>query len=251
MKKLLFITSLFLVSGLLLYFIMKGTGGYDEPGDMKDIKDTVIVSMVDSVKLADWKSNAQYLRIKTEIGLRKSNGTINDQEKELLISTLDLNYAFSLNKKYNAVKTNFPSFPSALYNEMVAFQSKNKDLTTGIKELNAFLQLQNVEGSVNQFISGRYNVEKYNNLRNRIKEIPIGSLSANSLCIKMKSNYFQNLLNFQTDVQRVTDLISNTEKYPGSISLYEELRDWKDAPSVLKYPYYKAWFNNPNNQQFL
>jgi hypothetical protein len=251
MKKLLFITSLFLVSGLLLFFIMNGTRGYDVSGNTKDIKDTVIVSMVDSVKQADWKSNAYYLRVKTEIGLRKSNGTINDQEKELLISTLDLNYAFSLNTKYNAVKTNFPSFPSALYNEMVAFQSKNSDLPTGVRELNAFIQLQNLEGSVNQFINGRYNTTKYNGIRNQIKEVAIGSLSNNPLCITMKSSYFQKLLNFQTDVQRVTDLIEITEKDPGSISKFEELRDWKDAPSILKYPYYKAWFNNPDNQQFL
>ena len=133
---------------------------------------------------------------------------------------------------------------------MVAFQSKNSDLSTGIRELSAFIQLQNLEGSVNQFINGRYNSTKYNGIRNQVNDVAIGSLSNNPLCISMKSSYLQKLLNFQTDVQRVTDLIEITENDPGSLSKYVELIEWKDQPSVLKYRYYKAWFNNPNNNLF-
>ncbi len=230
---------------------MGGTGGGGQGGGADDIKDTVIVSMVDSVKLANWKSNAQYLRVKTEIGLRKSNGTINDQEKELLISTLDINYAISLNKKYDAIKKSFTSFPSTLYSEMLAFQSKYPNLSVGIKELNAFLQLQQMEGIVNQFLNERFNLSKSNNLRNQINEIPIGSLAGNSMCTAYKSSYYQKIGSFQSDVQTVTDLIETAEKYPDEYSKYKDLGDWQFEQSVLKYSYYKTWFSNPNNQRYL
>ena len=251
MKKLLFLTSIFLVSGFLLYFMMKGGTTTSEPGNLGNIKDNIVVAMVDSVKVADWKNNAQYLRIKTEIGLRESNGKINASDKELLISTLDINYALSLNKKYNTIKVNFTSFPSELYNEMISYQTKNKDLPIYIGELNAFRRLEQMEGVVNQFLNGRFNIAKSNSLRAQINEIPIGSLAGNPLCSRFKSSYYQKIGGFQGDVQTVTELIDTAEKYPEEYSRYKELGDWKNESSVLKYSFYKAWFNNPENQRFL
>ena len=100
-------------------------------------------------------------------------------------------------------------------------------------------------------MNGRYSRTKSTSIRTQINEIPIGSLSSNALCIKMKSNYFQKLGSFQKDVETVTDLIETAEKYPDDYSKYKELSDWKDVSYVLKYPYYKAWFNNPSNDRFL
>lgn len=251
MKKTFFLLALFSVAGIVIYFMMRGTID-DEPGtDIKNIKDQRLVAMVDSIEMADWKNNAQYRRVQTEIGMSESNGKIDSKDKNLLLTTLDTKYAISLTKKYNAIKTTFTSFPSALFNEMVAFQSKNSDLPTGVRELRAFIQLQNIESSINQFINGRYSRTKSTSIRTQINEIPIGSLSSNTLCIKMKSSYFQKLGSFQKDVETVTDLIETAEKYPDDYSKYKELSDWKDVSYVLKYPYYKAWFNNPNNNRFL
>jgi hypothetical protein len=251
MKKSIFLLALFSVAGITIYFMMKGggPGGGDPPLPVPP--DHPLVRMIDSVEGADWKNNAQYRRVQTEISMFESNGKIDLKQKNLLQTTLDAKYAISLSKKYNAVKTTFSRFPSALYNEMAAFQSKNSDLPTGVKELSAFIQLQNLEGSVNQFINGRYNTTKYNGIRNQINEVAIGSLSNNPLCISMKSNYLQKLLNFQTDVQRVTELIEFTENDSGNFSKYEDLIYLQNEPSVLKYPYYRSWFNNPNNADFL
>ena len=122
MKKLLFLLALFSVAGITIYFMMRGTID-DEPGTgIKNIKDQRLVAMVDSIELADWKNNAQYRRVQTEIGMSESNGKIDLKDKNLLLKTLDTKYAISLTKKYNTIKTTFTSFPSALYNEMVTFQ---------------------------------------------------------------------------------------------------------------------------------
>lgn len=205
--------------------------------------------MIDSIEINEWKNNANYLRIQTEIGLAESNDKIIQKEKERLLSTLDVKYSIALVKKYDLIKDNFTTFPSLLYKEMLAFVSKNPDLSIGIKELRAFIQLQSLEGSVNGFLSRKFDLGTYNNLETQLNDVPIGSLSNNPSVEKMKSDAMSKLRSFKYDVEHVTELINNCINNPEEFSRYARLKYLKDEVSVLKYQYYKDWFNNPTNQQ--
>jgi hypothetical protein len=250
MKKFIFITSLFLVSGILLYLIMRGGEGIDGSRGPKPEDSNTLVLMVDSVKIADWKNNEQFRRVKSVILLSESNSKINGAEKERLLTSLNINYAFSLNKKYNSIKLNFTSFPSALYSEMQAFQSKEQNLKTGVSELNAYLNLERMEGSVNQYLNRRYSAADWNNFKNSISNLNLGSLASNSKVISMRSNYNAKLNQFKNDLEYVTKLIDKAEN-GASFREYQEITDYKNDPSVIKYSYYRNWFNNPSNAKYL
>jgi hypothetical protein len=250
MKKFIFIISLLLVSGILLYLIMRGGEEIKVTGGANPEDSNTLVLMVDSVKSTDWKNNEQYRRVRSTILLSESNSKINDTEKERLLNSLDINYAFSLNKKYNTIKLSFISFPSVLYSEMQAFQSKVQNLKTGVSELNAYLNLERMEANVNQYLNGRYSAADWNNFKNSISNLNLGSLSSNSKVISMRSNYNSKLNQFKNDLEYVTKLIDKAEN-GASFTEYQEITDYKNDPSVIKYSYYRNWFNNPSNEKYL
>ncbi len=242
MKKALFLLTLFAVAGIIIYFMMKGVRSVEDDNDTKDIKDQRLVSMVDSIESADWKNNAQYRRVQTEIGMSESNGKIDMNDKNLLLSTLDTKYANSLTKKYNQIKSNFTSFPSILYNEMIAFQSKNPDLKTGIRELGASIQLQNLEGSVNQIPEIRYSSTTISNLKSKINNLPLGALNSNSICKGIKIRYLNKLSAFENDIRDLDPLIDIAER-PNSD--YNEFKSLRYNKSILdKYTFYRNWLRN-------
>jgi hypothetical protein len=244
MKKTLFLLALFSISGIIIYFMMKGVGSEGSDIDLKNVKDQRLVAMVDSIESAEWKNNKQYRRIQTEIGMSESNGKIDLKDKNLLLSTLDTKYAISLTKKYNAIKTTFTSFPSSLYNEMLAFQSKNSDLPTGVRELNAFIQLQNMESYVTQFLNSKYSELVISNLRSKVNGLPLGALASHPNSVKMKNNYLNDLASFEKSVKKITKYMelcdqdeneNNSDGYLIPLTTFSEIK-------CEKYNYYREWF---------
>jgi hypothetical protein len=241
MKKTLFLLALFSVAGIVIYYLMVPPGS-PPPAPPPPPPPAELSKILDSVKTNEWKSNSNYLRVKTTIGLFESNGKISSDQKQLCLTTLDINYAFALTKKYNAIKTSFTSFPSPLYNEMVAFQSKNSDLPTGVRELSAFIQLQNLEGSVNQTPEIRYSSSTMSNLKSKINNLPLGALNSNSYCKGIKMRYLNKLSAFENDISELDPLIDIAERPNSDFNEYKRLAYNK---SILnKYIFYRNWLNN-------
>jgi len=248
MKKLTFIILVFLVAGVLLYLLMRGAG--DPPPPPPPPKDSsALVLMVDSVKIADWQNTDQFKKVRSSILLSESNAIINEAEKERLLNSLDISYAFSLNKKYNAIKLSFTAFPTILYNEMIAFQSKDNKLKTGIGELKAYRNLERMEGTVNQMLKGRFSDTKWTQLINQINDLNLGALSAHSKVRSMRANYNSTLNQFKDEVQDLTSLIELAEG-GADFTAYEEITDYVRDASVNKYLFYRNWFNNPDNSHY-
>jgi hypothetical protein len=247
MKKPIFLLTLFLVSGIIIYFMMRGGSTIVDENDLSKIPDQKLVAMIDSIETSEWKSNSNYLRIQTEISMSESNKKINENEKKLLLGSLDTKYANSLIKKYNAIKTNFKSFPSLLYNEMIAFQSKNANLPTGVTELSAFIQLQNIKGKITQFLSSKYNKQVISNIRSNINGLPLGGLGSNPNTVMMKKDYLNDLARFEQLVEDITKYMemrdnddadeSNFDSYGYKLSTFSEKR-------IEQYVYYKDWFKS-------
>lgn len=252
MKKPVFLLALFSVAGIIIYFMMRGVGPGEGNTDLKNVKDQRLVAMVDSIEMADWKNSTQYRRVQTEIAMSESNRKIDLNDKNLLLTTLDTKYAISLTKKYNAIKTTFTSFPSALYNEMVTFQSKNSDLTIGVRELSAFIQLQNMERDVTNFLNSKYSESVISNLRSKINGLPLGTLISNANTVKMKQSYLNDLARFEKLVKDITQYMemrdkddlaeTNYDSYSYNLSTFSESR-------VEKYSYYREWFKKYRESQ--
>jgi hypothetical protein len=243
MKKLFFILSIFTVSGLLIFLLMRGGGDEENKRGVQPQNSSVLVKMVDSIKVVNWVNGEQFKLVRSTILLSKSNGNIDDTEKERLLSTLDINYGFSLNKKYNDTKYNFSVFPSTLYAEMSAFQTKYKDLAVGISELNAFSQLTKMDGSVNLCLNGRYNFNTIKNLVNRINEIKLGALVSNSNCLSIKQSYLSKLRVFENDIKNLDPLIdiANADVNNENFSEYRPLA--YNKPILKKYTFYRNWLS--------
>ena len=253
MKKLTFIILVFLVAGVLLYLLMRGAGDPPPPPPPSPKDSSALVLMVDSVKIADWQNTDQFKQVRSSILLSESNAIINEAEKERLLNSLDISYAFSLNKKYNAIKLSFTAFPTVLYNEMIAFQSKDNKLKTGIGELKAYRNLERMEGTVNQMLKGRFSSAKWTQLLNQINDLNLGALSAHSKVRSMRANYNSTLNKFKYDVEYVTSLIDLAEGGADFFD-YQDIREYVapagSSATVNKYLFYKTWFNNPDNSHY-
>ena len=249
MKKLSFIILVFLVAGVLLYLLMRGAGDPPPPPPPSPKDSSALVLMVDSVKIADWQNTDQFKKVRSSILLSESNAIINESEKERLLNSLDISYAFSLNKKYNAIKLSFTAFPTVLYNEMIAFQSKDNKLKTGIGELKAYRNLERMEGTVNQMLKGRFSAAKWTQLLNQINDLNLGALSAHSKVRSMRANYNSTLNQFKDEVEDLTSLIELAEG-GANFTAYEKITDYVRDASVNKYLFYRNWFNNPDNSHY-
>ena len=251
MKKLYFLSFLFIVSALLIWSLMGGEG-ISPPPPPKPISSDSLVLMVEQIGQADWQNNEQYKKVYSEILLSSSNKNISEASKSRLIESLDKKYVASLAIKYNSLKLNFTAFPSTLYAEMLAFSSKHPDdLNIGISELNAYKQLERMESQVNQYLKGRYNSDKWTSLNTKIDEIKLGDLARNPNCITMKRDYSSTLKQFKSDVSVVTGLIEKCEEDKPLLENtygYRALKGFGEKSAVIQYPYYKSWFSNPANE---
>ena len=247
MKKPIFLVSLFLISGFLLYFLMKGSGGDITVDPPITKEDSVLLAMVDRVKKTDWLDSKQYTTIKQEIGLSESNKNITTDQKEKMLGTLDINYAFSLTKKYDEIKFSFNKFPSELFNEMLTFKSKNSDLPKGISELKALKKLQEMNRQVDKFLEGKFDLSKFERLKNQINEIALGDLVRNDMCQKIRSKGLGDLDKFKEAVEEVTKLINLAEEKPEARDDFRKLSRMQKYPDILKFTWYKNWFKDPVN----
>lgn len=246
MKKSLFLFSLFIVAGILLYFLMRGSEVISSASPPTPQGSDVLILMVDSIKTTDWKNNSHYNRVKSSILLSESNSKINNTEKEKLLNSLDINYAYSLNLKYNLIKLNFTSFPTILFNEMQSFQNFSNELANGIKELNSFIQLQNLQGIVNNAIEIRYSSTSISNLKSKINNLPLGSLNTNPFCKSVKMQYINKLSVFEQEIRDLDKYIDIANK-PNSD--YKDYRELAYNRGVLdKYTYYRNWLSLNKNK---
>jgi hypothetical protein len=251
MKKPIFLVSLFLISGFLLYFLMKGSGGDIIVDTSITKEDSVLLAMVERVKKTDWLDTKEYSTIKQEIGLSESNENITTDQKEKMLGTLDINYAFSLSKKYDRIKFSFNKFPSELFNEMLTFKSKNTDLPKGISELKALRKLQEMNKQVDKFLEGKFDLSKFERLKNQINEIALGDLDRNNMCQEIKSKGLGDLDKFKEAVEEVTKLINLAEEKIDARDGYRNLYRMQTYQNILEFTWYKNWFNDPENKKYL
>jgi len=247
MKKPIFLVSLFLISGFLLYFLMKGSGGDIIVDTSITKEDSVLLAMVERVKKTDWLDTKEYSTIKQEIGLSESNENITTDQKEKMLGTLDINYAFSLSKKYDRIKFSFNKFPSELFNEMLTFKSKNTDLPKGISELKALRKLQEMNKQVDKFLEGKFDLSKFERLKNQINEIALGDLDRNNMCKVLKSKGLGDLDKFKEAVEEVTKLINLAEEKQEATDRYRNLSRMQTYSNILEFTWYKNWFKDPKN----
>ena len=247
MKKPIFLVSLFLISGFLLYFLMKGSGGDIIVDTSITKEDSVLLAMVERVKKTDWLDTKEYSTIKQEIGLSESNENITTDQKEKMLGTLDINYAFSLSKKYDRIKFSFNKFPSELFNEMLTFKSKNTDLPKGISELKALRKLQEMNKQVDKFLEGKFDLSKFERLKNQINEIALGDLVGNNMCKVLKSKGLGDLDKFKEAVEEVTKLINLAEEKQEATDRYRNLSRMQTYSNILEFTWYKNWFKDPKN----
>jgi hypothetical protein len=247
MKKPIFLVSLFLISGFLLYFLMKGSGGDIIVDTSITKEDSVLLAMVERVKKTDWLDTKEYSTIKQEIGLSESNENITTDQKEKMLGTLDINYAFSLSKKYDRIKFSFNKFPSELFNEMLTFKSKNTDLPKGISELKALRKLQEMNKQVDKFLEGKFDLLIFGVLKNQINEIALGDLDRNNMCQVLKSKGLGDLDKFKEAVEEVTKMINSAINDPDKRNNYKNLADFLQDEDVQKFTWYRNWFKDPEN----
>jgi len=247
MKKPIFLVSLFLISGFLLYFLMKGSGGDIIVDTSITKEDSVLLAMVERVKKTDWLDTKEYSTIKQEIGLSESNENITTDQKEKMLGTLDINYAFSLSKKYDRIKFSFNKFPSELFNEMLTFKSKNTDLPKGISELKALRKLQEMNKQVDKYLEGKFDLSKFERLKNQINEIALGDLVGNNMCQVLKSKGLGDLDKFKEAVEDVTKLINLAEEKQEATDRYRNLSRMQTYSNILEFTWYKNWFKDPKN----
>jgi hypothetical protein len=247
MKNPIFLVSLFLISGFLLYFLMKGSGGDIIVDTSITKEDSVLLAMVERVKKTDWLDTKEYSTIKQEIGLSESNENITTDQKEKMLGTLDINYAFSLSKKYDRIKFSFNKFPSELFNEMLTFKSKNTDLPKGISELKALRKLQEMNKQVDKYLEGKFDLSKFERLKNQINEIALGDLVGNNMCKVLKSKGLGDLDKFKEAVEEVTKLINLAEEKQEATDRYRNLSRMQTYSNILEFTWYKNWFKDPKN----